>query len=341
MNIRLGLAFAGLVILSLIGCNPSSTKSDAPTRPTSTSTAPELTTPQNPSASVAPTVYKPAYETDEKAGFAEYKRRKALQRQFQDPLVKILKAAGSQKHADVYNFYVKHSRLSLPTANNALAVEFQDGDRKADGSPRDDLFATIILLPEDSKLGMPWDGILRQAKALALFMTDDKTLVLSPEAAGSDEGKALALLHESYHAWELCKLGRKLPNGDAYQFCRGEVEAHEFVNELMAKIHPGFDAMINRVAGKIGGVQQGNTIVATSDRGLFSEIEAGLESALGRAVTNQSERNGYVNDAWYMANFRSIDRKTPKPQRLDAKIAWLKGYLESTGNTQWVRPPKQ
>ncbi len=324
MNIRPGLAIAGLLFLSFVvsGCSSS----NEPLAAQTTEKAPV-----DVSRSTAPTTpapIQPLYATDDAAAKKEWERRVVYKRQFMNAAKELVVKANSQKHADVYNFVSRHGMLALPTIENCVMVE----------GPAKDPFAVVVVLPEDAQLGPPWSNVFTTAGAMAVYGPDEKTIFLSPVLSGSPEGMGLSLLHEGFHAWEhLVNKRPQAKKGDAEAFCLGEIEAHEFMAELTAKIHPAYDTLINDISSKIGGSEQDGIITVRSNGALRQEIDNRLAGAFGRTIPNVSEHRAMNVDVWYLANFRHIEKTLPKSDWKTEKVRFLKEYLEQTGNAQWLK----
>lgn len=326
-NVCLGLALIGLFVASLVGCgSPASGHAATTSTPKSDAV---VTSPDKASAPLA-TIVRPAYETDPDARDSEYRERSVLKKQFFDAARELVEKANSQQHTDVYNFIVKNGRMVLPLLNQYVLVEPKPKDESR-------MFTYLLLQPKDAQLGEPWSGLLERLSACASYSSDNRMIILDPSQTSSRELMGLSLLHEGHHAWGHLEKQESQPKfGDAVAFCAGEIETHQFIGELMIKVHPKYQNLINDIAKQIERVEEKGVITVRSDQVLRAEIDQRLPEVLGWKSGTEKERRILNVDVWYLANFRSIEKKFPKHRWRDEKIAFLKNYLEAKGTPQWI-----
>lgn len=305
---KLNILLVSIVML-VAGCSSENltdqTKTTMPDVPT---TAPEI-------------VKNPDYVDDVVAREAEYNQRAPIKKQFLAAAKALVSKGKSQKHTDVYNFIARKGFLALPVPDNCMPVE----------KPPKDGFAIVVLFPEDSDI-QPWSRMLATLGAAASYNTSNRTMILSKELAGSNEGMGITLLHEGYHAYK--SPADNTPPETAESFCSGEVETHQFIAELTFKLHPAVSKLVDQAAAMLQTTETDGVITTSSSRAVLDFINSKLDTAYGRPITNVSERGALKMDAFYLANFRSIDRQNP-PGGEVAKVAFLKNWLESTGQAQW------
>ena len=218
----------------------------------------------------------------------------------------------------VFNLLAQNVILGAP---NKQGVEFIEGGKN------DNWVVIVPLLEKDKDVGDQWNKFFSRHTA-AHFVSEIRAIIVKDYVQYSSTGKALAFLHESFHA--VTFMVNSYEQQGEKEYCYEEVRAHTFQNRIMSllgkeKYQKVLDKEIARItaeAKKSGGTI-GDTIASRVD------YDEDLTSALGQPAS-KAEKDFLGTSVWIHAVFVFMDNNLEGDVE-DQKALFLRVLYKNAG----------